>query len=73
MPSRHEDLRDHLATIAEQLGDRALERLRAAVDDRDGAGPDPVAVAEERRLTRARRSVEKAIRLLDDPDEPDGP
>ena len=66
MTSRHEDLRDRLAAIAEELGDRALDRLRDAVADADGDGPDPAAVAEERRLTRARRAVEKAVHLLDD-------
>jgi hypothetical protein len=70
MPSPHEDLRDRLAAIAEELGDRALDRLRAAADDPDGAGPDPAVLAEERRLTRARRAVEKAAHLLDGSDGP---
>lgn len=63
MADRHEDLRDRLAAIAEELGDRALGRLRDALDE--GGAPDPAAVAEERLLTRARRSVEKAVHLLD--------
>jgi hypothetical protein len=67
MTFRYDDLRDRLAGIAEELGDRALERLRSAVDG-EGDGPDPVAVADERRLTRARRAVEKAVHLLDDGD-----
>jgi hypothetical protein len=65
----YDDLRDRLAAIADELGDRALERLRAAVDGGgEGEGPDPEAVADERRLTRARRAVEKAVHLLDDGD-----
>jgi hypothetical protein len=68
MPSRHEDLRDRLAAIAEELGDRALDQLRAAVDSDPDAGPDTAAVAAERRLTRARRAVEKAVHLLDEAD-----
>ena len=71
MTTGHEDLHDRLTAIAEELGDRALERLRAAVDDGDGSGPDPAAVAEERRLTRARRAVEKAAAILREPDDQD--
>ena len=72
MSAARQDLRDRLAVIADELGDLALERLRAAVagagggDGEDAPGPDPGAVAEERRITRARRAVEKAVNLLDD-------
>jgi hypothetical protein len=67
MPSRHDDVRDRLQAIAEELAERSLERLRAAIDDGDpdGDGPDTAAVAEEKVLTRARRAVEKAVHLLD--------
>src|SRR5438067_468581 len=51
-------LRERLEGIAEELADAAIERLRAAVDGDAGAA------AEERRLTRARRAVEKAANLL---------
>ena len=51
-------LRERLDAIAEELADLALERLRAAVDG------DDAAAAEEKRLTRARRAVEKASHLL---------
>lgn len=54
-----DDLRQRLDAISAELGDLALERLRAALDDADG---DPA--GEERRLTRARRAVEKASALL---------
>ena len=53
-------LRERLEGIAEELADLAIDRLRAAVDGDDGAA------AEERRLTRARRAVEKAANLLAD-------
>lgn len=55
-----DDLRERLRSIAEELADAALERLRAAVDLDD---PARVA-AEERRLTRARRAVDKAVAVL---------
>lgn len=61
MDTAVDDLRDRLSGIAEELADLALERLRAAVDD---VGATPAAVAEERRLTRARRAVEKAVAVL---------
>jgi hypothetical protein len=56
-----------LQAIADELAERALDRLRAALDnaDPDGDGPDTAAVAEEKVLTRARRAVEKAVNLLD--------
>jgi hypothetical protein len=51
-------LRERLEGIAEELADAALDRLRAAVDGDEGAA------ADERRITRARRAVEKAANLL---------
>ena len=51
-------LRERLEGIAEELADLAIDRLRAAVDG------DGDAAAQERRLTRARRAVEKAAALL---------
>ncbi|HEX2047363.1 MAG TPA: hypothetical protein VHF27_06330 [Acidimicrobiales bacterium] len=59
-PAEVDHLRDRLEGIAEELADLAIDRLRAAVDGEEGAA------AEERRLTRARRAVEKAADLLDD-------
>jgi hypothetical protein len=60
-----EELAERLAQIAEELGDLAIDRLREArASVRDGEGPDPALLAEERRITRARRSVEKALSLL---------
>jgi hypothetical protein len=56
-----DELRARLESIADELADLALDRLRQAADDpteRDRL------VAEEKRLTRARRAVEKAVVLL---------
>ena len=54
------DVRDRLSAIADELADAALDKLRAATNG------DADAAAEERKITRARRALEKAIRLLDD-------
>ena len=62
MARSHDDLTEQLTTIAEEVADRAMELLREALE-RGETGP----VAEERRLTRARRSIEKAIHLLEGP------
>ncbi len=51
-------VRERLEGIAEELADVAIDRLRAAVDGNEDAA------AEERRITRARRAVEKAANLL---------
>jgi hypothetical protein len=54
-----------LSRIGEQLADLALDRLREAADSvRAGGDLDPTLAAEEKRITRARRSVEKAAVLL---------
>jgi hypothetical protein len=53
-------VRERLEGIAEELADLAIERLRAAVDGKEDAA------GEERRITRARRAVEKAAHLLAD-------
>ncbi len=60
MGTDYEDLRQRLDGIAEELADLALDRLRAGVEG------DVDAVGDERRLTRARRAVEKASYLLSD-------
>jgi hypothetical protein len=60
------ELADRLRALAEELADLALDRLREASEAvRDGGVPDPRLVAEEKRLTRARRAVEKAAALLE--------
>ena len=57
--ARHDELADRLDAIAEELSDLALDVLRQAVDRGDAARP-----AEEKRLSQARRAVEKAAHLL---------
>jgi len=57
-----DELAARLDAIAEELADHALDRLREA-SDAGGEDRDRL-VAEERRLTRARRAVEKAAALL---------
>ena len=48
-------------SIAEDLADAALDRLRQNADSvRPGVSPIPALTAEEKRITRARRAVEKA-------------
>jgi hypothetical protein len=59
-----DDIRQRLEGIAEELADLAIERLRESIDA--GGAELPV---DERRLTRARRAVEKAIGLLREPDD----
>jgi len=62
----HEDelaaIAETLRRCAEQLADVALDRLWAAVDPDD---PDGAAATLERRITRARRAVERAVAILD--------
>ncbi|HEY5252145.1 MAG TPA: hypothetical protein VIJ09_10800 [Acidimicrobiales bacterium] len=59
------DVADRLSAISESLADLALDRLRQASDSvRAGGEPDPSLVAEEKRITRARRAVDKAATLL---------
>ena len=57
--ARQDELADRLDAIAEELSDLALDVLRQAVDRGEAARP-----AEEKRLSQARRAVEKAAHLL---------
>jgi hypothetical protein len=60
-----EELAARLDTIADELAEVALDRLRSATGGvRRGEEPDPAVLAEEKRITRARRSVEKAASVL---------
>jgi uncharacterized protein YheU (UPF0270 family) len=59
-----DDIRERLEAIAEELADLAIVRLRESID----AGGHELPV-DERRLTRARRAVEKAVVLLREPDD----
>jgi exonuclease VII small subunit len=60
-----EQLRERLEAIAEELADLALDALREALAAGAEKRPDA-----EKRLTQARRAVEKAAGLLK-PREPD--
>jgi len=63
-----DDIVGRLGLIAEDLADAALDRLRRnAAAVRAGGEPDEDLAAEEKRITRARRAVEKAAILLGDP------
>ncbi|MBV8958019.1 MAG: hypothetical protein JOZ37_20240 [Actinobacteria bacterium] len=66
MPGEFDEIRSRLEAIAEELADLAIVRLRESID----AGGTELPV-EEKRLTRARRAVEKAIGVLREPDDAD--
>jgi hypothetical protein len=61
-----DDIRHRLEAISEEMADLAIERLRESID----AGGTELPV-DERRLTRARRAVDKAVNLLREPDDLD--
>jgi hypothetical protein len=64
MAGEFDDIRGRLEQIAEELADLAIIRLRESIDA--GGTEYPV---DEKRLTRARRAVEKAVGLLAEPDD----
>ena len=64
MAGEFDDIRARLEAIAEELADLAIIRLRESID----AGGHELPV-DERRLTRARRAVEKAASILGEPDD----
>ncbi|KAA0232398.1 MAG: hypothetical protein JJLCMIEE_00332 [Acidimicrobiales bacterium] len=66
MAGEFDEIRARLEVIAEELADLALARLRQSVD----AGGTELPV-DEKRLTRARRAVEKAVVILREPDDTD--
>lgn len=59
-----EDVADRLAQLSEELGDLAFDRLREASSSVGRGEPNLALVAEEKKLTRARRAVDKAVILL---------
>ena len=59
-----DELRDYLRLAADGLADLAMDTLRAAMRTRDDDERNELK-AKEKRITRARRSVEKAISLVD--------
>lgn len=66
MAGEFDDIRRRLETISEELADLAMARLKESID----AGGTELPV-DEKRLARARRSVEKAISILQEPDAAD--
>jgi hypothetical protein len=65
MAAELDDIRGRLESIAEELADLAIDALREAIEAGDQGRP-----AKERRLTQARRSVERAASLLRDEEDP---
>ena len=66
MAGEFDDIRSRLEVISEELADLAIVRLRESID----AGGKELPI-DERRLTRARRAVEKASNILAEPDTED--
>lgn len=66
MPGEFDDIRHRLEAISDEMADLAIDRLRESID----AGGTELPV-DERRLTRARRAVDKAVNLLREPDDLD--
>jgi len=64
MAGEFREIRVRLEAIAEELADLATDRLKESID----AGGYELPV-DERRLTRARRAVEKAAAILAEPDD----
>lgn len=64
MPGEFDDIRQRLEAISEELADLAIVRLRDSID----AGGHELPI-DEKRLTRARRAVEKAADILREPDD----
>ncbi len=64
MAGEFDEIRSRLEAISEELSDLAIQRLRESIDS--GGSEFPV---DEKRLTRARRAVDKAAALLSEPDE----
>ena len=66
MAGEFEEIRGRLEAIAEELADLAISRLRESIDAGDHELP-----VDEKRLTRARRAVQKAAHLLEEPERTD--
>jgi hypothetical protein len=54
---------DQLKAISDDLADIAIEALREAIDDKEFSGKRPEI---EKRVTRARRAVDKAAGILNE-------
>jgi hypothetical protein len=64
-----EEVAERLASLSEELADLAFDRLREASSSVGRGEPNMALVAEEKKLTRARRAVDKAVVLLRGMDE----
>ena len=64
MAGEFDEIRGRLEAISEELADLAIVRLRESID----AGGHELPV-DEKRLTRARRAVDKAASILREPDD----
>ncbi len=62
MAGEFEDIKARLEGIEEEMAELAIVRLRESID----AGGTEIPV-DEKRLTRARRAIVKAIQLLEEP------
>ena len=58
MGGRYDDLADRLQAVVEDLDQITFDQLREAAAERAGRP------ADDKRLTQARRAVEKAVHLL---------
>ncbi|MBK5222343.1 MAG: hypothetical protein JJE52_05625 [Acidimicrobiia bacterium] len=67
MAGEFDEIRSRLETISEELADLAIVRLRESID----AGGTELPV-DEKRLTRARRAVDKAAHILTEIDGTEG-
>ena len=64
MAGEFDDIRGRLESISEELADLAIARLRESID----AGGTELPV-DEKRMTRARRAVDKAVAILREADD----
>jgi hypothetical protein len=64
MAGEFDEIRGRLEAISEELADLAIQRLRESID----AGGTELPV-DEKRMTRARRSVDKAVAILREADD----
>lgn len=60
MSGSYDELADRLQAVVDELDQVSFDRLREAAADKRGRP------ADDKRLTQARRAVEKAIHLLRD-------
>lgn len=63
MNEKLDAISDQLKAISDDLADIAIEALREAIDDKEFSGKRPEI---EKRVTRARRAVDKAAGILNE-------